>query len=264
MIIKSNIGKTTNLHDGIQFEPIEKQIYDELTRQGVKFTYQVTDSFLFWIDNCYFKFTTKKGKITFYACGINPSGIHQDIKPFEISLKVNEDITIGWNKISNYISDVNSFYSEYKELLSKKVNIDLDIENELSAYFDSDLIKCRFYYYEWHNKVSFTLCPLRYNWDKTKTGTPADGVTCEIDAWGKLFANTDATYYSSSYNMNNLIRNLRFDDTTEGLKKKLEVINYVETKIANFNIENFPLFSEIINWNKKSIELKEKWNIKSR
>lgn len=256
MIIKSNIGKSTNLHDGIKFEPIEKQIFDELTRQGVKFTYQVTDSFLFWIGDCYFRFTTKKGKISFHAVGINPSGVYQDIKPFEISLKVNEDITIGWNKLSNYISDVNSFYSEYKELTTRKLNTDYDIENELSAYFDSDLIKCRFYYHDWHNKVSLTLCPL-----KTKTGTPADGVSCEIID-GRLVANTDATY--NSYNMNNLIRHLRFDDTTEGLKKKVEVINYVETKIANFNIGNFPLFSEIINWNKNLIELKEKWNIQSR
>lgn len=260
MIIKSNINKTTNLHDGIQFEPIEKQIYNELKSQKVSFTYQIKDSFLFSIGNCDFRFTTKKGKILFYAFGINPSGIYQDIKPFEISLKINEDITLGWNKLCNYISDVNNFYTEYKELITTQINSN-DVENELSSYFDSEIIKCRFYYHDWHNKVSFTLCPLRKDWNGIKTGIPADGVSCEIID-GKLSINMDNRH--DSYNMNNLIRHLNFDDTAEGLKKKLEVINYVEDKIANFYLENFPLFLSQINWNKKIIELKEKWNIKSR
>lgn len=64
--------------------------------------------------------------------------------------------------------------------------------------------------------------------------------------------------------MDNLINHLRLGNDVTSLRKKMEVIAYVEDKISNFDINNFPLSKAMYNHILKIKDLLNKYGIKSR
>jgi hypothetical protein len=250
MIIHSNISKKQKYHDGILYEPIEKQIYNELSKSYDDIKYEITDEMIFKIDCCILTITVKnniriKIDIDHFNYYSKLDNGFYDIKPHFIKLKPNIDISKQWEEMLNYIDNINKFNEEYY-LLPYEIKLE-DIEKELDDYFANDILDCRFFNTKNDTDVLFYLT-IKYQ-------PPADGILFKILTHKELFV-------YKHMNINNLLYHIReFDDSPKMLVKKLELINYINEKINNFDLNNFPLLMKEYNRTLRIKQLIQKYNI---
>lgn len=251
MIIKSNINKDT-AHDGIIHEPIEKQIFGELQKSEYTLSYKITDKqFVFTIGYCDVTFNIKKGKVVISASPFYSfeTGLYSDIQSLEVKLKVNVDVQKDWDKVIDYIDRVNNFQKEFLCLKEIVKPSDSDIQNELGEYFNNDILECSYYSSLcFETNFSFSI--------KRKGCAPADG------AYFNIYGDFGAEIRRGD--MDNLVKHFYLDNDIYGLKKRIEIIQYVENKIDAFAIGNFTKALEKYKYTLVLKDLLEKYSIKSR
>jgi hypothetical protein len=251
MILQSNINSKNKIHDVILYEPIERQIYKELEKTH-QFSYTINNGYNFIIEHATIDLLIKNGKI---LVSINPctsweSGKWYDIKPYNTTLKVNVDIQKNWKTILDYVDNINNFQNEYLALLDldNKKQSDIAIENELGSYFNNDDLEVKYYSSFSGKDFSFSIT--------RKTYAPADGV---------YYTMNERNVATATYkDMENLIHHFYLGNDITSLRKKMEIISYIEDKIANFDLSNFPLSLSKYNYCQQVKNLITKFNIKSR
>ena len=248
MIIHSNISRTNKIHDGILFEPIEKQIYQELKDiKGI--TYEIDGNFIFKIDKCSIILSIKKGKIVLLLQSEHSfdDGCCSDVAPLELKLNVNKDISKEWNKLLDRVYVINEFQEEYSKF--NKEIFEKEIRDELGNYFDNDILECIFFTSSWDSKFGFYI--------SGKGECAANGIYFDVSS---------PTVLLNAYkDMDNLLYHIRMNGSnTDNLRKKLEIIDYIEKKISVFDLNNFPKALERFNYILKVRALLDKYEIKSR
>ena len=253
MIIQSNINSKNKVHDVILFEPIEKQIHDELVTVK-NFTYEISkDYYLFKIEHALIRVSVKKGKVNItveghYEAAYNPN-LWSDIKPFEIKLKVNVDVSEDWNKIIAYVDNINNFQKEYLVLINTVIISDSDIANELGKYINNDILEVKYYTSFNAKNFGFYISP--------KGDSPANGVHYAVVDNNNV---VEIDYQS----MDNLINHLHLGNDILALRKKMDIITYIDDKVSKFDLNNFPTALAKYQHMLKIRILVNKYGIKSR
>ena len=254
-MLLSNISSKNKIHDVILFEPIEKQIHDELVALK-NFTYEIGKNYcLFKMEHALMRVSVEKGKVNISVEGNYEHYKHyntnlwDDIKPFEIELKVNVDVSKDWDKVIAYLDNINDFQKEYITLSNTTNILDSDVENELGKYINNNILKCRYHTSATSLKFGF--------WITKKDGAPADGAYYDV---------IDLTHLEihEFMNLDNLIRHLYLGNDIVALKQKIDIINYIGDKDSKFDLNNFPIALTKYQHVLKVRALVNKYGIKSR
>ena len=257
MQIQSNVNTANKVHDCIQYEPIERQLFNYLLVVFPDMKYKIQDRELFfYTETLEIHPIVKSGKIILSVSNNrnhwNDADYykHFQIKEKQFTVKAGIDFTKRWQEIISYLKNIDEFEKKYVNIKYKK-NEDA-IRKLLNNHWGNKDFECSFWTEKSNTQVGFSV--------HLKNDAPADGVDYTVTNNG-LVMNSGRGYDNLLWHTSE-VRNCK--DEMEKLKISMEIISFMKEREKAFDLNNFPALKALLNVQDEIKNLVKEYKIETR